>query len=546
MKRIGFTVIVVAALAACQNDRPFPPGPNAEIQDANHNKGNAFFFWLPPVVNQQAPASQVFSAHLSPVVTITNLCTGALVRRFSGADISVSNASYHVNWATAQDNLNSACTYRVTVTVGTNVLGFADVDVVDSGRELKNVITSEFIPLLDDRTLPLQFFIGVGSQCARVDSDCGEGTARGGANTIIVTTSGRAGVFIPANALGDGEAVTISVESVDASGRTESGECIPGLLQQFPGTPGVADNACYDYHAVPLLPSIDQPAAFRFRNPVTVGICPDAQAFALDHATLDQIQIFQFDAGLPVRALDNVPAPFLRCDPHFTPSFGLRRSIFESFAKAFARVVSPRPLYAHTNRMMFDLGAGGSTDGFSRFTWALPVPAVIDFETYPDGSPTCANCALTNEYAGRGVVFSFSSSTQSCPGPTNAQLFLSSTVYDPVEGPVNHSVTSAAAPGSGFCSGTTTMSFEHSPDTVRFQLRGNNSIAEFPVAAFDGSSTPIPASEINRSNVSTYTSVGGFVFRQETITIIHAGGIGRIDLAMNGFIALIDNLIILP
>ncbi|PYP11065.1 MAG: hypothetical protein DMD59_03865 [Gemmatimonadetes bacterium] len=177
MKRIGFTVIVVAAFAACQNDRPFPPGPNALIQDANHNTGNAFFFWLPPVVNQQAPATQVFSAHLSPVVTITNLCNGALVRTFSGADLSVSDSSYHVNWQTAQDNLNSACTYRVTVTVGTKLMGFADVDVVDSGRELKNVNTTEFIPLLDDRTLPLQFFIGVGSQCVRTGSDCGEGTA---------------------------------------------------------------------------------------------------------------------------------------------------------------------------------------------------------------------------------------------------------------------------------------------------------------------------------------------------------------------------------
>jgi len=26
---------------------------------------------------------------------------------------------------------------------------------------------------------------------------------------------------------------------------------------------------------------------------------------------------------------------------------------------------------------MFDLGAGGSTDGFSRFTWALPVSEEI-------------------------------------------------------------------------------------------------------------------------------------------------------------------------
>jgi hypothetical protein len=369
MKRIAFAVIVVAAIAACQSDRPFPPGPNAMIQDANHNDGNEFFFWLAPVINQQAPASQSFSGKLSPFINITNLCDGSVVRSFSGADISVSNSAYHVNWKTAQDNLDPACTYRVSVKVGSIDLGYADVDVVNSGRELKNVNTNEFIPLLDDRTLPLQFFIGVGSQC-RPGADCGEGTARGGTNTVIVTTSGRAGVFIPANALPDGEEVTISVESVDL--RTESGECIPGLADQFPGTTGVTDNACYDYHAD--TGEIRQGSRFTFNNPVTVGICPDVEALDLDHETLDQIQIFQFDAGeeVPIQALDNVPAPFLRCDPHFSPSFGARRSFFKDLAHAFAALLGPRPLYARTRSAMFDVGAGGSTDGFSRFTWALP------------------------------------------------------------------------------------------------------------------------------------------------------------------------------
>ena len=368
MKRIGFTVIAVAVIAACQSDRPFPPGPNALIQDANHNNGNPFFFWLSPVMNQNAPATQAFSGKLSPLVTITNLCVagGGFVRSFSGADISVSNAAYNVNWHTAQDNLDPACTYRVTVTVGSKLMGFADVDVVSSGRELKNVNTNEFIPLLDDRTLPLRFFLGVGSQC-REGADCGEGTARGGTNTVIVTTSGRAGVFIPANALPDGKEVTISVESVDE--RSE-GECIAGLADQFPGTPGVADNACYDYHAD--TGDIEQSGRFSFNNPVTVGICPDVQALALDHPTLDKIQLFQFDAPESLRSLDNVSAPFLRCDPHFTPSFGARRSIFTDLANAFATLLGPRPLYARTSSAMFDVGAGGSTDGFSRFTWALP------------------------------------------------------------------------------------------------------------------------------------------------------------------------------
>jgi len=410
MKRIGFTVIVVAALAACQNDRPFPPGPNALIQDANHNTGNAFFFWLPPVVNQQAPATQVFSAHLSPVVTITNLCNGALVRTFSGADLSVSDSSYHVNWQTAQDNLNSACTYRVTVTVGTKLMGFADVDVVDSGRELKNVNTTEFIPLLDDRTLPLQFFIGVGSQCVRTGSDCGEGTAHPDKGTVIVSKNGQAGVFVPAGAV-DAD-VTISVESSDER------PCIPGLDPPvYPGAPGAVGNACYDFHTDPPLSQINETG--RFNTNVTIGICPDAIASGLDHATLDLLQIFQFDAGQesPIRALNNVPAPFLRCDPEFNPTFGARRSLLGELAKSLAALVSPRALYARSNRMMFDLGAGGSTDGFSRFTWALPNAVNINFDIGPDGSsPVAAGTVVNSLYSRLGVTFSRSNPNGLCAG----------------------------------------------------------------------------------------------------------------------------------
>ncbi len=46
--------------------------------------------------------------------------------------------------------------------------------------------------------------------------------------------------------------------------------------------------------------------------------------------------------------------------------------IFTDLANAFAALLGPRPLYARTSSAMFDVGAGGSTDGFSRFTWALP------------------------------------------------------------------------------------------------------------------------------------------------------------------------------
>ena len=387
MNRIALLSLVLAGIVGCRADRALPPGPSAEIQDATHLAGNAFFFWLPPTVNQHAPSSQVFSSKLRPVITIVdqgpagaasaNCHAGSTLRTFSGSDITVSNAAYHANWRTDQDALYPECTYRITVNVGPRLnspeLGYADVDVVSSGRQLKNVDTDEFIPLLDDRTLPITFFIGVGATCSRDGgSDCGEGVAKPGENTLIVTNSGNAGVFIPAGAV-DGE-TTITIQSVDQR-FNEGQECIPRLADQFPGTPKTLDNGCYDFRADPPLADVnDNGGTFNAGFNATVGICPPTAAMNLDHGTLDRIQLFRIDdlgEGNAV-ALADVQAPFLRCDPHYSPSFGSRGSLFGDLARALAGIVSPRPLYAGTRRMMFDVGAGGSTDGFSRFGWALP------------------------------------------------------------------------------------------------------------------------------------------------------------------------------
>ena len=415
MKRLGFAV-VVAAIAGCQSDRVLPP-PTAMIKDANHNAGNAFFFWTAPVVNQSPPAAQHFSPNLSPVITITNLCDNSEVRSFSGSQINVSNARYHANWRTSEDNLSSACTYRMTVTVGTKPpLGFADVDVVDNGRELKNVNTGEFIPLLDGRTLPINFFIGVGSQCGDEDSDCGEGTVHADRNTVIVTTNGQAGVFVPAGAVPSD--VIITIESIDDR------PCFDGLPPQaYPGVPGHVGNSCYEYRTDPPLSRITEDG--KFFKPVTVGIC--AEVGDLDHATRDLLQIFQFDEegeGFTVRALTNVAAPFLRCDPGFNPNFGARRSAvldlaargLRSLVQPVATLFTPRSLYAGSNRVLLDVGTGGSTDGFSRFTWALPDFVSINFDEAPGVPDIVAGTVVNSLYSRVGITFSRTTPAGLCAG----------------------------------------------------------------------------------------------------------------------------------
>jgi hypothetical protein len=385
------------------------------IEDGNHN-GNAFFYWLPPLLNQQAPAGQVFSKLLSPTVTITNLCTNTVIRTFVGSDVQVDDGEYRANWHTPDDVLDASCTYRLTASAGSQQLGVADVEVVDNGTDLKNVNTDEYIPLLDDRTLPIKFFVGVGSLCDAGVSDCGEGMARPGVNTTIVTTSGRAGVFVPGDAVT--EDVTITVQSVD---NPTDGVCIPGLLQQYSGTPNI-DNSCYDFHAKLSAGQVEQTGPFTFHNDVTVGICPPVNALQGSHAVLDLLQIFQFDdfggGNTLTQPLMNVPAPFLQCDPQFSPSFSSRGSILGEVVRALARLVGPRPLYASTSGAMFDLGAGGSTDAFSRFTWALPATGLIDFDLAPDRTAINPGAVVNAAYSRIGVTFSRTSGILEalCPG----------------------------------------------------------------------------------------------------------------------------------
>ena len=414
MKSLASAALVALVAVACHSDRGYAPGVSALIQDGSHGGSNAFFFWAPPLIQQQPPSDQVFSGQLTPTITITNLCTGEVVRTFAGDDVSVSSAAYQAIWHTADDHLDAACTYQLAVSTGARQLGSADVDVVNNGSELKNVDTDEFIPLLADRTLPIRFFIGVGSQCERSDSDCGEGTVQPGQSTTILTKHGQAGVSVPAGAVD--QPVTLIIESSDDR------PCIPDLAEPvLPGDTGPVGNSCYDFHTEPPLTEVN--ATGKFNTSVTVGICPEVGD--LDHVTQDLLQIFQLHPGAdpPIRALNNTPAPFLSCDPGFALPVGARpappqtlAAHVRSLVKAAAGLFTPRRLSASTRAMVIDYGAGGSTDMFSRFTWALPSQIDLSFDQRPDLSAIVPGTVINSAYAHLGITFSRSNPLSLCPG----------------------------------------------------------------------------------------------------------------------------------
>ncbi len=658
-----FFAVAIVVLAGCKENspvQPVPPQINALIVDGAHSNGNKDFFFLPPLVTSPIGSPNYdagkFNAHLAPVAEVCELAAnpilfpatdckaGPLVFGPATMALDLVNEQYVLNWDTQASALILTSFYRITVrgSARGTALGFLDVDPVLGG--VKNLRTGDVVQFQDGRTLPIKVRIEQGAFGSTNSNDFVEQVVPNviPSGTLDVTTNtGFAGARFTNGWLNPSlgiDQVVVIIERVGAN-------CLSSGLEQMEG--------CYRFRTDPDLHQIEGGLPFAIN--VIAGVCFQIPADIGGEGPpfeLARQEEVEGQATGPLTRLTEVPAPFIRCDGFgptpTTPTIGaafrsgrlgdIAKAGWHAVTHAIGRVIEPASLHA------VDLGAGGSTDGFSRFGylrfatmtvtagngatapagstiqasvhidnnhhgasssavgvpvtftvtpsggagtviesqpvytdasgnatvhWQLglgantlqvtaqaqgspalitatgsPAIGVIDFETYPNGSATCASCALTNDYASQGVVFSFASSF--CPTVTNAQLVLSSSAYDPVGGPANHSVTAGAAPTGGFCSGTVSMNFASLPDTIRFQLRGNNSIATFPVAAFDGSGNPIPTALIDRSNVFTYTSVGGFLFRQETITIVNTPGtISRIDLGMSGFITLVDNLIIL-
>src|SRR5262245_52402540 len=174
-RRFTLTAGAVALVCACTSDGPQQPISEpiqASFSDGAH-AGNPDFFFLPPLFrspttdpNYEATA---FNADVRPTVEICEL--GALlppspvrpcartITTFGPDAVArdLANQQYTVNWRTDESDLDLNKEYRIRVLLGSVELGFADVDPVGTGSQLRNVNTGEYIGLVDGRTLPIKF-----------------------------------------------------------------------------------------------------------------------------------------------------------------------------------------------------------------------------------------------------------------------------------------------------------------------------------------------------------------------------------------------------
>jgi len=186
--RLTLLTAAIALITAC-TEHPASSlvvaGPRDAISDGATD-GNAHFFFLPPMVAN--PGHGTNDATLSPEVVIcqwdgtacvatlatytTDPGTTTTTQPGNSETVRASAAHYIVNWHTRDFGLDPALTYRICVKVGDVELGFADVDVAASGRELRD--TGEgFVAVLNGRTLPIKFRIEQGALDEPSISGCG-------------------------------------------------------------------------------------------------------------------------------------------------------------------------------------------------------------------------------------------------------------------------------------------------------------------------------------------------------------------------------------
>src|SRR2546427_759026 len=412
MNRSRLLLYAAALVAAACQDRQSPTAaPSFLIQDATHNSGNPHFYWLPPMTRQPS-FTGTFDGTLAPVVEISELggvtgCTSHVVATFTtttgpGSEtvrVDLVNQLYIVNWRTKAFNRNTACTYRIRFLVAGLELGIADVDVVDNGAQLKRVDTDQFVPLLDDGTLPIKARVEFGAvtfaltgnaTACRPGRDCGEAvvTPVAGQDVTVLTTAQTAGLFLPSAALR--EQIVVLIES-----RTDR-PCIPRDLMALPQF-----DDCYRYIVNPTAPierlSVRQATegeintSYSFgdgrdetlADNVIVGMC--VEVGNLTPAQAARLDIFRFEppAG-PVTTIRDASAGFLPCDPNFgtTPpvgAAGVLRQGWRLVMHGLHALVGARTAYASTS--LIHLGLGGSTCCTSYFTWG--VPGVL-FPNLPD------------------------------------------------------------------------------------------------------------------------------------------------------------------
>lgn len=400
VRRFALVAIAVLALNGCGGDTVIPSiGPAFAVSDGAHD-GNPDFFFLTPLFNDadQSPNFEpaAFNPNLKPTVEICELSAsddsrdciaGDPLERFAPSDVrvSVTDQLYQVDWDTDESNLDLTKLYRISVLIGTRVLGFVDVDPVLSGTEIKNLETGADIPLVDGRTLPIKFRIEGRALCSLDALACAAGTinlAQGG--TVQLAAAGedfRLDVAPNTAATIGGlnvTEVTFNLEQCPGDGidvdLPRVGQCL--RASTFFSVPGVGE----------LL----------FSNRLLISMCVLNSYYHTSDETRQEglITLHQQDGAL-IRALPHAE-PNCETSSPSRPT-GASRSGWQ-WLNGLVALLLPRPAYAatrSTRSTLLHIGAGGETDilGADCSSSSSSVAPALSLTTCASSSPAASVAA---------------------------------------------------------------------------------------------------------------------------------------------------------
>ena len=171
--------LLAATLLACQQDEPTAsttvrqnPVPALAISDGAHAGGNSHFYFLPPLV-ATPNYSGVFDATLQPLVEVCAVAGGTCapipVASFTTTEgtgservrIDTWDELYIVNWHTKSTSTHDGI-YRISVKVGTTVLGYVDV-TLSRGNTALGSRTGDDGAARRSGTIPIKFRIEKGA-----------------------------------------------------------------------------------------------------------------------------------------------------------------------------------------------------------------------------------------------------------------------------------------------------------------------------------------------------------------------------------------------
>ncbi len=394
MRRCVLLCLAFASLSACNGDKVVQPimsphAPTTDISDATHGlAGNPDFFFLPPMVkNPNASPSWdagAFNPNLRPTVEIcasTATTESGVASAACGLQSTLvpavdrSSEQYQVNWKVPT---SATIFYRITVKVGTTVLGFADVETGSNASQLKNVATNEYIPLVDGRTLPIKFRIeryalcrvpGTGPCTSAVIDPAVGGTV----STVLPGTNQPSGVVLDAGSTA--EPINVTVESC-------------GDLHERRAVDLPTFGPCVRVNANGGHITLLKRATVFACDVSAIALANDPRIVGPTQARL--VTLHRYDEYTP--AEDRSPTLTALSHAEFTcPSAGstasrgtvgelfaaLAHGRFGAAARSMGAMFAPQPLYA---ARFIDLGVGGYTESFSDFQFALPAK----FGVHPD------------------------------------------------------------------------------------------------------------------------------------------------------------------